>query len=92
MKYFFSLLCVVTLAACSEKAAEVRVLPSKYEIGVLQSELATPVVDEIVRINASRVLLKTCTSTSPSRVAQLKKELAARSKAEIELTFIKEGC
>lgn len=83
----------LTASACSQRpSVEVRILPKSYEIGAVKSELATPAVDEVVRLNAGHVVIQTCTSTPPMRVIQFQEELRARSKAEAQLMFIQEGC
>ena len=83
----------VVVASCGKGPnAEVRILPTSYEIGTVKSELATAAVDEVVRIKASYVLVLACTNTPPAKVMQFREELLARAQPEVQLSFIKEGC
>ena len=90
-----TLLAVVSIfvAACGKgPSVEVRILPKSYEVGAIKSELATPAVDEVVRMKAGYVLILSCTTTPPAKVMQFREELLARAQPEVQLSFIKEGC
>jgi hypothetical protein len=81
------------LAGCSkEPTVEFRILPKSYQVGAVKSELATPAVDEVIRVKAKRVLVLTCTTTPPAKVIQFRVELLARAQPKMELSFLKEGC
>lgn len=83
----------VAIAGCGKgPTAEVRILPASYEIGSVKSELATPAVDEVVRVKAANVRILACTSTPPAKVMQFRKELLARAQPEISFAFLNEGC
>lgn len=78
------------LGACSgTERIEVRVLPGSYEVAAMKSELATPAVDEAVRLRPRSVHIQTCTSTPSAKVMQFREELVARSKAEVTFSFLK---
>jgi hypothetical protein len=80
----------VLLAACSgTERAEVRILPSSYEIAAVKSELATPAVDEVIRLRPRSVHIQACTATPPAKVRQFREELVARAKVEVTLSFLK---
>jgi hypothetical protein len=81
------------LAACGKgPSVEVRILPKSYEVGTVKSELATPAVNEVVRMKADHVLILTCTTTPPAKIMQFREELLARAQPEVQLSFLKEGC
>ena len=83
----------IILTGCGKgPSAEVRILPRSYEVGAIKSELATPAVDEVVRMKAGYVLILACTTTPPAKVMQFREELLARAQPEVQLTFIKDGC
>lgn len=82
----------IAVSACGDRVLEVRVLPTRYEVGSIRSELATPAVDEAVRQNPSKIHIWACTFTPPAKVAQFRDELVARHNIPITLAFLKEGC
>jgi hypothetical protein len=73
---------------CTGKDVVVQAYPDMYEVGKVRSELATPVVDEAIRLKPKTVLIEACNATPPSRVHQFRDELVARSRAKIFLTFM----
>lgn len=79
---------VIALSACSDDVLIVRVLPEQYEVGGVQSKLATPAVDATVRRNPSSVHIHVCPSTPPSNAIQFQTELAARYKGPISLALL----
>ena len=81
-------LSIVLLAGCS-KTVNVDVLPSEYRVGDVQSALATPAVDEVVRLKPSRVHISTCLTTPPAKLIQFEVELQARHKTKITGGFFK---
>ena len=82
-----------TLAGCfASKPVEVRITPTAYQVGAVKSELATPVVDEVVRIKPSRVLIAACRATRPPKIIQFEQELRARHQVELTLMLVDEGC
>jgi len=91
-KNFFAFCAIVVLTACISSEAEVRILPASYSTGTTVSELATPVVDEVVRLKPASVLILTCTTTPPERLAQFDRELNARITTKVRLSFLSEVC
>jgi uncharacterized protein YcsI (UPF0317 family) len=77
--------------ACSKKA-EVTISPTKYVVGAVVSDIATPAVDEVVRLKPSEVLIHTCTATPPARVMQFNTELDARLSTTKTMSFTAQGC
>lgn len=77
----FSLL----LAGCVDtfKTVDVYILPSEYRVGDVKSVLATPAVDEVVRLKPGKVRLSTCRDTPHAKVIQFEVELQARLKVQI---------
>ncbi|MBT2335951.1 hypothetical protein J7E49_18785 [Variovorax paradoxus] len=83
----------LTLAGCfAFKPVAVRITPSVYQVGEVKSALATPVVDEVVRIKPSKVLIVLCKATHPMKVIQFERELKARHSVELSWTLVDEGC
>ena len=81
------------VAGCGKgPSVEVRILPNSYEVGTVKSELATPAVNEVVRIKAAYVHILACTATPPAKIMQFREELLARAQPEMQLSFVKEGC
>jgi len=82
----------LVLFGCSDSTVEVRITPDSYQVGSVKSALATPAVDEVVRMNPQRVLMVMCRSTPPAKVIQFQIELTARNKATLQGTHSDEGC
>lgn len=84
------LLSVVFLAACggSSETVAVTILPSQYRVDDIKSDLATPVVDEVVRRKPKKVHLTLCTSTPPAKIVQFNVELQARLSPKITSGFL----
>jgi hypothetical protein len=80
-----------TLAACSKEPLSVHILPNEYRVGDVKSALATPVVDEAVRLEPRAVHLLVCLGTPPAKAVQLQTELAARFKGPMTLSFLEAG-
>ncbi len=74
---------VFALAGCGQHTVHVVVLPTQYQVGDVKSELATPAVDEVVRLKPKRVHISTCYSTPPAKVLQFNVELDARHTAKV---------
>ncbi|WP_155419770.1 hypothetical protein [Variovorax paradoxus] len=74
------------------KPVEVRITPTAYQVGEVKSSLATPAVDEVVRIKPSKVLIVLCKGTHPMRVIQFEQELSARHHVELSLILVDKGC
>jgi hypothetical protein len=85
---------VVALAGCfgSTQAVEVRIARDGYQVGNIKSALATPAVDEVVRVNPKRVVMMICFGTPPAKGIQFEREFSARSKADLKVGFTDEGC
>lgn len=81
-----TLLCSALLfTGCANNAqtVHVQILPTEYRVREVQSPLATPVVDEVVRLAPERVQVSMCLSTPAAKVIQLQVELRARLKREM---------
>ena len=87
-----ALLVPLLLAACDgREPVSVRITPAGYSVGMVQSALATPAVDEVVRLNPKRLVVMLCPSASV-KLAQFNSELDARLKIAQELSMVKDGC
>jgi ribosomal protein L24 len=73
------------IGGCSMQEVDVQISPAMYRIGTIRSSLATPVVDEAVKIKPSKVTIYACSTTPPSKVIQFQREFSSRSKAELVL-------
>ena len=86
------LLLAASLSGCwTGDVVTVRVLPSYYELGGMRSELATPIVDEALRLKPSEVRMHACYTTPATKVIQFQTELAARYKGKIGLAFFEKS-
>ncbi|WP_157412452.1 hypothetical protein [Acidovorax sp. Root217] len=96
MKFLRSitLLAALTLAssACIAQLVGVVVTPDGYEVGGVQWKLATPAVDEVVRLSPTRVLILFCTTTPPAKIIQFETELEARHKVPVQLASWGKAC
>ncbi|MET0349878.1 MAG: hypothetical protein ABW067_08830 [Rhizobacter sp.] len=81
-------------AACSSghRTVDVTILPTQYRVGEVVSDVAAPVVAEVVRLRPHDVHVHTCHSTPPARVSQFHKELEARLQAKMTLSFTARDC
>ncbi len=79
------LLSALLLAGCvdASEPLNVHILPSEYRVGTVRSALATPVVDEVVRLKPQKVHLSTCLATPPAKVLQFNVELGARLDTQV---------
>jgi hypothetical protein len=77
---------VLLLAGCggSSTPLDVRILPSEYQVGNVRSPLATPVVDEVVRLKPKHVLMAFCGTTPPAKTIQFITELRARLETDLK--------
>ena len=84
----------MALTGCSgsNQSVEVHITADSYRTGNVQSKLATPVVDEVVRINPKHVLMMFCRSTPPAKVSQFLDEVRARVKTEVQGTLTEQNC
>lgn len=84
------------LTACwvgaQQLPAEVVITPDAYHLGAFKSQLATPVVDELVRARPQRILILTCVATPPSKVLQFETELKARHQAQLAIALSDKLC
>ena len=80
------------LAGCSDSTVEVRITPDAYQVGSVKSPLATPAVDEVVRMDPQRVLMVLCRNTPPAKTIQFERELRARSQAALQGMHTDDGC
>jgi hypothetical protein len=80
--------------ACSGrgKEATVEISPEIYKINSIRSKLATPVVDEAIRLKPSKVTISACSTTPPRKIIQFEREFSARSKAELILVVSQGDC
>ena len=72
------------LGCAATHTVEVRISPNSYQVGELKSELATPAVNEVLRLNPAKVMMLMCRSTPNAKIIQFERELRARSKAELQ--------
>ncbi|CAN7638604.1 hypothetical protein LJR129_004924 [Acidovorax sp. LjRoot129] len=79
------LLTVALFAGCASNpgSVNVQVLPTEYVVGSVRSELATPGVDEVVRLKPKVVHFSICMSMPPAKVIQFQTELRARLDARM---------
>eukprot|EP01036_Dinobryon_divergens_P044871 gene44871-59889_t len=84
----------VALVGCFAAAepTKVHIFPNLYQLGDIKSELATHVVDEVVRLKPSGVLIMACRATRPEKIIQFERELQARHEVKLTLTLMDEGC
>jgi hypothetical protein len=84
----------LALAGCfASEPVEVHITPTAYRLGKVESELATPVVDEVIRIKPGQVLIVACRVTKPPRIMQFERELRARhQEVKLTMTLVDEGC
>ena len=83
---------VVALAGCfAAKPLEVRVTNDAYQVGEIRTALATPAVDEVVRMKPSKVLLVACTTTQPTKIMQFQQELQARHQVKLQLLILQDA-
>ena len=88
-----AVLTATALTACTREIAVVRIFPDRYEIGSVSSELATPAVDEAVRLEPGAVHMYVCLNTAPQKTIQFQSELDARYEGEVRLGFMeKDQC
>lgn len=89
--YFSAGLASLTLAAVvyASEPIKVFIAPEAYYVGTLKSALATPIVDELVRIKPEEVLIVACHETPPSRIIQFQVEMKARYKGKLQMMFEK---
>lgn len=96
MKVIASLALVglLALSGCSDwyQPLEVRITPDAYQVNAVKSALATPAVDEVVRVNPKTVLLVVCLPMPTAKIMQFERELRARHKAKLQITFTDQGC
>ena len=79
-----TLLCAALLIGCGEPPpVQVLILPSEYRTGEVTSQLATPVVNEVVRLNPKRVHISSCSATPAAKILQFNVELDARLKTKV---------
>jgi len=82
----------VALGGCfAAKPLEVHITPEAYRVGELRSKLATPAVDEVVRMKPGKVLLIACRATQPAKIMQFQQELEARHQAKLQLLILQDG-
>lgn len=91
---YSALIAFIFLGGCSAqtKTVEVRISPRDYKVNSVVSPLATPAVDEVVRIKPDRVLILRCPGTPHSKLIQFEVELRARHMSVLEMANIEEGC
>lgn len=68
----------------------VRIYPSHYEVADVQSQLATPAVDEVVRRKPRTVHVYQCKNAPAERGIQFWTELNARHKTQMRGGFLPE--
>lgn len=93
MKLFIYSVLASTLVfvGCSQKPLEVVVTPTEYRVSEIASPLATPVVDEVVKLNPKHVILIQCPNTPNTKIFQFDTELVARISPKIQIAKVSEG-
>jgi len=86
--------CILIASICTAcgKKVEVTILPTKYVVGTVSSDIATPAVDEVAKLKPSEVHIHTCIATPPARFLQFNTELDARLNAKKTMSFTAQGC
>lgn len=96
MRFLRSLALIASLGlGCSASFAQllgVVITPDGYAVGDVKSVLATPAVDEVVRISPDRVLMLVCTTTPPAKIIQFEIELTARHKVPLQMARSEKVC
>lgn len=96
MRFLRSFALIASLGlGCSASFAQllgVVITPDGYAVGDVKSVLATPAVDEVVRISPTRVLMLVCTTTPPAKIIQFEIELTARLKLPLQMARSEEVC
>ena len=96
MNYLRSFTLLATMAfassACFAELVGVVITPGGYEVAGVKSTLATPAVDEVVRLGPTRVLILFCTATPPAKILQFETELMARHKVPLQLASWERAC
>jgi hypothetical protein len=84
---------VLLLAGCGDlsKPLDVRIMPSGYQVGDVKSSIATPVVDEVVRLKPKKVLMIFCRTTPQAKTMQFADELRARLQTDLKGVLL-ENC
>ena len=58
-------------------------MPSGYQVGDVKSSIATPVVDEVVRLKPKKVHMTFCRTTPMAKTMQFTDELRARLQTDL---------
>ena len=81
----------VALFGCArDEPVVVRIYPDRYQVEGVQSALATPVVDEVVRRKPRVVRVFQCMNGTSEKSFQFWTELNARHKTRVEGGFLPE--
>ena len=85
-------LSALLLVGCGNgfRTVNVHILPSEYRMENVRSSLATPVVDEVVRLKPGKVHLSVCRTTPNAKVIQFEVELQARLETRITGGFFEQ--
>jgi len=70
---------------------EVHISSKQYLVGAVRSHMATPIVDEVVRLHPKTVLVHLCPGAA-EKLHPFGIELAARARIKINVKFAQEGC
>ena len=89
---FCILLTVGSSLVVAADMVKVSITPHGYQTGDVRSALATPVVDEVVRLKPSLVLMNICKRTPASKVVQFEVELRPRHKSPLKGKLTEEAC
>ena len=84
---------VLLLGGCENwsKPLDVRIMPSEYQVGDVKSSIATPVVDEVVRLKPKKVLMAFCRTTPMAKTMQFVDELQSRLQTDLKGVLL-ENC
>ncbi len=93
LKVFFytSIFASVMSVGCSQNPVEVVISPTEYRVNDISSPLATPVVDEVVRIKPKQIIIIKCPKTPNAKIFQFDTELVARLNTKIQIANVNQG-
>nr|WP_295941650.1 hypothetical protein [uncultured Acidovorax sp.] len=77
--------CFVLVGCGETEPVQVLILPSQYQVGEFKSQLATPVVEEVVRLQPKSIHISACKSTPHAKIIQFDVELRARLQPQVTL-------
>ncbi|WP_286374062.1 hypothetical protein [Variovorax saccharolyticus] len=83
---------LVWISACTERDVIVDVSPDGYRFAGVISQNSTAVVNEIVKTKPTKLIIRTCRETSPSKLIMFRQELNSRRKMKLQLLVLPGPC